>query len=169
MGWKWKDVTITCLNLQMGNNSWCFHFLIVWLKKNSFGIGQSCLFTFCFSILIFLKAPLMKVIYINNKHYESSADAVCCRITWKNNDERHQVLMRHLELHIKRQPGVFLHSWVNWSLSLMLCMSLKWQMPWFSKVNSKLAERKIQNARFSVLPGQSLRMFIYGDTKQQRA
>lgn len=62
---------------------------------------------------------LMKMIYINNKHCEKSADAVCYRITWKNNDERHQALMRHLELHIKRQPGVFLHSLGNWCLSLM--------------------------------------------------
>lgn len=74
---------------------------------------------------------LMKMIYINNKHCERSADAVCYRITWKNNDERHQALMRHLELHIKRQPGVFLHSLGNWCLSLMLCALLKGWLPCF--------------------------------------
>lgn len=74
---------------------------------------------------------LMKMIYINNKHCEKSADAVCYRITWKNNDERHQALMRHLELHIKRQPGVFLHSLGNWCLSLMPCASLTGWMLWF--------------------------------------
>lgn len=54
--------------------------------------------------------------------------------------------MRHLELHIKRQPGVFLHSWVNWSLSLMLCMSLKWQMPWFFPKSMP----SLQSARFKM-------------------
>lgn len=66
-----------------------------------------------------------EVIYINNKQCEKSADAVCYRITWKNNDERHQVLMRHLEMHIKRQPGVFLHSLGNWCLSLLPWASLQ--------------------------------------------
>ena len=74
---------------------------------------------------------LMKMIYINNKHCDESTDAVCCRITWKNNDERRQALMRHLELHIKRQPGVFLHSLGNWCLSLMPCASLKGWRLWF--------------------------------------
>jgi len=49
----------------------------------------------------------MEMIYINNKRCEKSADAMCFRITRKNNDERHHALMRHLELHLKRQPGVF--------------------------------------------------------------
>lgn len=71
------------------------------------------------------------MIYINNKHCEESTDAVCCRITWKNNDERRQALMRHLELHIKRQPGVFLHSLGHWCLSLMPCASLKGSRLWF--------------------------------------
>lgn len=50
-------------------------------------------------------------IYPNN----SVGSCRCCalRITWKNNDERHRPLMRHLELHIKRQPGAFLRSLGN--------------------------------------------------------
>ena len=85
---------------------------------------------FCFFQRMFISF-LMKMIYINNKQCEKSADAVCYRVTWKNNDERHQALMRHLELHIKRQPGVFLHSLGNWSLSLMPFTSLKGWMLWF--------------------------------------
>lgn len=90
---------------------------------------------FNFNFFFFLKRMficfLMKMIYINNKHCEKSADAARYRITWKNNDERHQALMRHLELHIKRQPGVFLHSLGNWCLSLMPCASLRGWRLWF--------------------------------------
>lgn len=74
--------------------------------------------------------------------------------------------MRHLELHIKTQPGVFLHSWVNWSLSLMLCMSLKWQMPRFSKVNAKLVKHKSQNARMKHV-ATLMSEFIYGTQKKR--
>ena len=50
---------------------------------------------------------------------------MCYIIIWKNNDERHQALMRHLELHIKREPGVSLHSLGNWCLSS--CLVPCWQ------------------------------------------
>lgn len=97
---------------------------------HSLGSDQRCLFALWFLNfnIFFSKGVYLlfdEVIYINNKQCEKSADAVCYRITWKNNDERHQVLMRHLEMHIKRQPGVFLHSLANWCLSLLPWASLQ--------------------------------------------
>ena len=75
----------------------------------------------------------METICINNKQCEQSADAVYRRITWKNNDERHHALMKHLVRRIKRQPGAFPGSLGNRCLFLMLWASLKTCMgvPWF--------------------------------------
>ena len=119
----------------MEKDSRCFHFFdCVSYKLLRIGLVLSphlVIFNFIFFFSSMFICFLMKMIYINNKHCDESTDAVCCRITWKNNDERRQALMRHLELHIKRQPGVFLHSLGNWCLSLMPCASLKGWRLWF--------------------------------------
>jgi hypothetical protein len=75
----------------------------------------------------------METICINNKQCEQSADAVYRRITWKNNDERHHALMKHLVRRIKMQPGAFPGSLGNRCFFLMLWASLKTCMgvPWF--------------------------------------
>lgn len=110
--------------------------------KKTLGVSVSCsklrsgpcsLFTCWFMLLNFflpklLICFLMKMICMN-KHCERSTDAVCDRITWKNNDERHPALMRHLELQIKRQPGLFLRSVGNCCLSSAPFASLRLRTP----------------------------------------
>lgn len=124
---------------------------------HSSALGQCRLFTLCFSIFFFFFKRMficffMKMIYINNKHWRKSAAAVCCRITWKNNDERHRALMRHLESHIKRQPGVFPHTLGNRCLSLMPCGSLKgWSATWCFKYFQKSHQVTTDQTRGSSL------------------
>lgn len=130
--WKWKVRRL--LESVNGKRQQVFPFFdCISYKLLRIGpvLSPPCDFQFHFFFSSMFICFLMKMIYINNKHCEESTDAVCCRITWKNNDERRQALMRHLELHIKRQPGVFLHSLGNWCLSLMPCASLKGSRLWF--------------------------------------
>lgn len=136
MWWKWKCVAWHLLESVKGKRQLVSP-LLDCLSYKLLRIGPMLslhLVLFNFILFFFFKRMficfLMKMIYINNKHCKKSADAVCCRITWKNNDERHRALMRHLESHIKRQPGVF-HSLGNWCLSLMPRASLKGWMLWF--------------------------------------